>query len=114
MKGAATDHDALSIIERVYAAGCEPDQRSGVADACQRLFPGVAFCLHISLEGASYDPVPAWAGWDPSFIETYKQYYHHANPYPEVLRAIRLERSCARPRSSAGGGSISSRSSTTG
>lgn len=44
--------------------------------------------MHISLEGASYDPVPAWAGWDPSFIETYKQYYHHANPYPEVLRAI--------------------------
>jgi len=84
-----SDRALLDIIEHVYATSCDPTQWSALADACRRLFPGTAFSLHITLEAGAYDPVPEWAGWDPHFIELYKQHYYRINPFTAILRPIR-------------------------
>jgi DNA-binding CsgD family transcriptional regulator len=78
----------LDAIELIYQAGCDPAQWPELAAFCQRLFPGTAFSLHIELAAGCSDPLPEWAGWDPRFVELYRQHYHRINPYTEILRPI--------------------------
>lgn len=88
MIGKVSDRAMLELIELVYAASCKPAAWADVALNCQRLFPGSAFSLVTTLNGAGYDPLPVSAGWDPAFVEQYKQHYHAINPYNELLRPI--------------------------
>ena len=75
MTSHVSDRSLLEIVEHIYAASCDSTQWDDVAAKCQRLFPGSAFSLHVSLGGAGFDPLPAAAGWDPHFVRRYREEY---------------------------------------
>jgi len=88
MTSHVSDRSLLEIVEHIYAASCDSTQWDDVAAKCQRLFPGSAFSLHVSLGGAGFDPLPAAAGWDPHFVRRYREEYYKINPFPAVVSKI--------------------------
>ncbi|MHC2283070.1 DNA-binding CsgD family transcriptional regulator [Bradyrhizobium diazoefficiens] len=76
----------LETVEQIYSAGCDPTLWPEVIANCQKLFPGTAFSLFISLDGTGHDPLSTTVGWDPEAIRQYFAHFYKLNPFPDLLR----------------------------
>jgi DNA-binding CsgD family transcriptional regulator len=85
-------HDILSdaalfeLIERLYAAGCDPGEWQSFLDDVYSRLPGVAFSTLMGTAGREFDA--RGAGLPEEQIKSYLAHYHTLNPYSPVFHKL--------------------------
>ncbi|MFZ1103228.1 MAG: hypothetical protein WAN86_10375 [Hyphomicrobiaceae bacterium] len=78
-------HDILSdatlveLIERIYAAGCDPDEWQALVDHVHAQLPSTAFSTHLTIAGTGL--TGRTSGLPEEQLKSYMEHYHALNPY---------------------------------
>jgi DNA-binding CsgD family transcriptional regulator len=87
-------HDLLSdtalidLIERVYAAGCDPAEWQTFVDHVHAHLPGVAFSTHLTIAGTGL--TGRSAGLPDEQLKSYFEHYHTLNPYSPMFSKLAI------------------------
>ena len=78
----------MELIERIYAAGCDPSEWAAFAEAARATLPGTSFSIHLSLQGTTLGTHSTNAGLAPEALESYFAHYQFENPYIALFQAF--------------------------
>jgi DNA-binding CsgD family transcriptional regulator len=76
------DDAIFALIERAYAAGCEPALWPEFVTEVQALFPGTLVGLQLSLNETALASHSSAAGIADEYFRSYFDHYQFTNPYP--------------------------------
>ena len=85
-------HDILSdatlveVIERIYAAGCDPDEWQALVDHVHAQLPGAAFSTHLTIAGTGL--TGRTSGLPEEQLKSYMEHYHALNPYNALFNRL--------------------------
>jgi DNA-binding CsgD family transcriptional regulator len=85
-------HDILSdatlveLIERMYAAGCDPDEWQALVDHVHAQLPGAAFSTHLTIAGTGLTGCAS--GLPEEQLKSYLEHYHALNPYNALFNRL--------------------------
>src|SRR5262245_11577229 len=80
----------LELVERVYAAGCDPAEWPGFVELVHSRVPYAAFSAHFFSAGV---PTAAFgAGILEEHLQSYVAHYRTINPYDDLLQRLQQDR----------------------
>jgi DNA-binding CsgD family transcriptional regulator len=85
-------HDILSdaalieLIERIYAAGCDPAEWQAFVDHVHAHLPGTAFSTHLTMAGTGLTGCSA--GLPEEQLKSYFAHYHTLNPFTALFAKL--------------------------
>lgn len=79
------DDAIFEVIERAYAAGCDPALWPEFVTQLQVLFPGALVGLQLSLNETALASHSSAAGIADEYFESYFKHYQFMNPYPALF-----------------------------
>jgi DNA-binding CsgD family transcriptional regulator len=89
-------HDILSdatrveLIERIYAAGCDPAEWQALVDRVHAQLPGTAFSTHLTIAGTGL--TGCTSGLPEEQLKRYIEHYHTLNPYNAMFNRFETGR----------------------
>jgi DNA-binding CsgD family transcriptional regulator len=89
-------HDILSaatlleVIERIYAAGCDPAEWQTLVDHVHARLPGAAFSALLTTAGSGL--TGCTSGLPEEQLKSYMEHYHKLNPYNVVFERLDVGR----------------------
>jgi DNA-binding CsgD family transcriptional regulator len=86
MHDVLTDTTVTELIERVYAAGCDPAGWQSLLDHVHALLPG-AVSLQLTIDGSG--PAAWTAGYPEEHIRSYLEHYHALSPYNALFTRLK-------------------------
>ena len=78
-----SDAALVDLVERVYAAGCDPAEWQTFVDHVHGRLPGAAFSTHLGIAGTGLSALTS--GLPPEQIKSYMEHYHTLNPYNSIF-----------------------------
>ena len=80
------DRVIFDLIDRTYAAGCDPKQWSNLAAGVQAALPDTSFSLRLSLSKTELAVYSSTAGIPDEYLSSYFAYYQYINPYISMFQ----------------------------
>jgi DNA-binding CsgD family transcriptional regulator len=87
-----SDEIVFGLIERVYAAGCDPAEWPRFVVEMQMALPGSAVATHLALNGTTLAERSAVAGVPDESIRSYYAHYQFINPYTPLFHRFKIGR----------------------
>jgi DNA-binding CsgD family transcriptional regulator len=87
-------HDILSdtalveLIERIYAAGCDPEEWQALVDHVHGRLPGAIFSTHLTIAGTGL--TGRTSGLSEEHLKSYMEHYHTLNPYNTLFNRLEV------------------------
>ena len=76
----------FDLIDRTYAAGCDPKQWANLAAGVQAALPHTSFSLRLSLSKTELAVYSSAAGIPDEYLSSYFAYYQYINPYISMFQ----------------------------
>src|SRR6185503_6245153 len=90
MPSAVPDRVVLELVDRVYAAGCDPSQWPKFVAEMRAALPGSAVATHLALEGTTLAEHAAAAGFPEESLASYYAHYQFQNPYTPLFHRFKI------------------------
>jgi hypothetical protein len=74
-----SDGALIDLVERIYAAGCDPEQWQALVEHVHGQIPGAAFSTHLTIAGTGL--TGRTSGLPEEQLKSYLEHYHALNPY---------------------------------
>ncbi len=90
MHDVLSDATVLELVERIYAAGCDPGEWQRVVEDLHARLPNIGISTHLHVAGTGLTGHAA--GIAPEHLDSYFAHYHSLNPYTDMFTRLQVGR----------------------